>query len=237
MEIRLQKYLAKCGIASRRVSERLIKEGLISVNNEVITDMGVKIDTKYDVVKYRGKIVKYEKDMVYIMLNKPVGYVTTVKEQFNRPKVTDLIKGIDSRIYPVGRLDYNTSGLIFMTNDGDLTFKLTHPSHEVEKVYLVLVKGIPNKSQMDMLNKGVCIGDYITRPSKSEIIKIEGENALLSITIHEGKNRQVRKMVSAIDHDVIKLKRVAIGELKLGDLKTGSFRYLTAKEINYLKSL
>lgn len=237
MEERLQKFLAECGIASRRKCEQLIKDGCISVNNEIIKDVGIKINTEKDIVRYKGKVVKTVEDRIYIMLNKPTGYVTTTREQFNRKKVTDLLKGINHRVFPVGRLDYNTSGLLLLTNDGDLTFKLTHPAHEVNKTYIAEVKGIPGVDDIEKLRNGIKIDEYMTAPAKVNIMKVFDDYSVIKTTIHEGRNRQVRKMFDAIGHEVLKLTRISIGTLSLGNLKTGEWRYLTSQEINYLKSL
>jgi len=237
MEERLQKFLAECGIASRRKCEELIKGGFVSVNNQVVRDMGVKINTEKDVVTYKGKIVKKVDKMIYIMLNKPLGYVTTTKEQFERNKVTDLLNGINTRVYPIGRLDYNTSGLLLLTNDGDLAFKLTHPRHEINKTYIVEVKGVLSEDKIEKLKNGVDIGDFITSPAQVNLVSSKKGYSLLKVVIHEGKNRQVRRMFAAVGHEVTKLKRIAIGDLKIGDLKSGQWRYLNAEEIQYLKSL
>jgi 23S rRNA pseudouridine2605 synthase len=237
MQERLQKYLAECGIASRRKCEELIKQGLITVNGSVVTDMGVKINPEKDFVKYRNKVVRRTEDKLYIMLNKPSGYVTTTSEQFNRPKVTDLIKGVKYRLYPVGRLDYDSSGLLLLTNDGEMTYKLTHPSHQVDKKYIVRVKGMPDENSLEILRTGVKLDDFTTSPALARVIDSESKNAVLEITIHEGKNRQIRRMCSSIGHEVISLKRVSTGKIRLGDLKEGQWRYLTAEETDYLKKI
>ncbi|HBM81982.1 MAG TPA: pseudouridine synthase, partial [Clostridiaceae bacterium] len=232
-----QKYLAECGIASRRKSEELIKNGLVKVNDIVVKDMGVKIDIEKDVVKYKGKIAKKASSKVYIMLNKPKGYITSLKEQFHRPIVTDLIKGVKERVFPVGRLDYNSSGLLILTNDGDLAFKMMHPGHEVNKEYIVEVKGIPDSMEIRKLRNGVVIDGYKTSAANVELINSDNNSSTLRFIIHEGRNRQIRKMCKAIKHDVISLKRVAVGNVRLGDLKEGKFRYLTLDEVRGLKKL
>ena len=231
-EIRLQKYLADCGIASRRKAEELIKDGKITVNNTVITQLGTKIDPKKDVVKYNNKIVKQTSDYVYILLNKPIGYVTTVKDQFNRDSVLDLVK-TNKRLVPVGRLDMYTSGALILTNDGDFIYKVTHPKHEIEKTYTVTVKGIVKEDEIKSLKNGVNIGDYITKQAKVKILKIDNEKnqSRLEITIHEGKNRQIRKMCEAINHNVLALHRSKIAGIGVKDIELGKWRYLQKDEI------
>lgn len=237
MEIRLQKYLADAGIASRRKSEELILAGRISVNGDIVTELGVKVDDKKDKVTFDGNPVSIDSKLVYIMLNKPAGYVTTVKDQFNRPAVVDLLKGVKERVFPVGRLDYDTSGLLLLTNDGDLTFKLTHPKHNVEKTYRAKVFGTPTTIEMSMFRRGLVIEGKKTAPAKISIVESQTKMCVVDISITEGRNRQVRKMCSAIKHPVSTLKRTAIGEIELGDLSVGKFRYLTDKEVKYLKKL
>jgi 23S rRNA pseudouridine2605 synthase len=235
MKMRLQKFLAQCGIASRRKSEELIREGCISVNDIPVKDMGFIVDTDEDIIKYNGRKVVQPDKKIYIMLNKPTGYITTSREQFWRKKVTDLLYGLSCRVYPVGRLDYNTSGLLLLTNDGDLAFKLTHPSSEIDKTYIAMVKGLPGKEDLKKLREGIQIEDYITSPASVEVLKHSGGSSVLSITIHEGRNRQVRKMCSAVGLEVINLKRVSIGTLTLGKLREGEWRYLSDDELKYLK--
>ena len=232
-EIRLQKYLASAGVASRRKCEELILDGKIEVNGKIITELGTKIDPKKDEVKYNGKIVKSEEEKVYILLNKPIGYVTTAKEQFGRDMVLDLVK-VNKRIVPVGRLDMYTSGALILTNDGEFVNKLTHPSHEIDKTYNVTVKGIVTKEEIENLKKGVLIDDdYITKPAKVKILKIDEEKKIsrIQITIHEGKNRQVRKMCEAIGKKVLALHRCKIGNIDVKSLKLGEWRYLSKKEV------
>lgn len=232
-EIRLQKYLASCGVASRRKCEELILEGKIEVNGKKVTELGTKITPNIDIVKYNGKIVKPDEEKVYILLNKPIGYVTTAKEQFGRDMVLDLVK-INKRIVPVGRLDMYTSGALILTNDGDFVNKLTHPSHKIDKTYNVTLKGIVTKDDIEKLRKGVEIdGGYITKPAKAKILKIDEEKNIsrVQITIHEGKNRQIRKMCESIEKKVLALHRCKIGNLDVKDLKLGKWRYLTAKEV------
>lgn len=232
-EIRLQKYLAESGVASRRKSEELIRMGAVAVNGLVVTEMGFKVGEN-DIVEVDGKRVCMEEKKVYIMLNKPPGYVTTVKDQFSRPGVLDLVGDVKQRIYPVGRLDYDTSGLIILTNDGDFTYRLTHPRHELDKVYMAEIKGVPSDEELSNFRKGIKIEDYVTSPAKIRIVSMSKEYSTVEITIHEGRNRQVRKMCESIGHPVISLKRVAVGGLKLEGLKEGSWRYLNENEIKSL---
>jgi 23S rRNA pseudouridine2605 synthase len=187
-----------------------------------------------DDVKVKDKQISPEKKLVYIMLNKPEGYITTVKEQFSRKTVLDLIKGVEERIFPVGRLDYDTSGLLLLTNDGQFAYKLTHPKYEVSKVYIAEVKGILSNEEIERFETGLQIEDYITAPAKLIVKKCSGNISTLEITIHEGRNRQIRKMCKAIGHPVIKLKRISIGKVNIGSLPLGKWRYLTKKEIQSL---
>ncbi len=237
---RLQKFLAEAGVASRRRAEELIAQGDVQVNGQVVTEMGRRIDPKKDEVTYLGKkITGKTAESVYIMLHKPAGYVTTAKEQFGRPAVVDLIQGVNARIFPVGRLDYDTSGLLLLTNDGDLTYKLTHPKHEVEKTYLAKLYGVPDEGALQKFRRGVLIDGRRTRPAKIQILERakDGRFCTAEIVIHEGRNRQVRKMCAAIKHPVAQLQRVGVGALLLGNLPKGKYRYLTEKEIKYLKKL
>ena len=235
MEERLQKYLANAGIASRRKCEELILDGKVEVNGTIVTELGTKVSEK-DIVKYNGKIVKTEEEKIYILLNKPIGYVTTAKDQFNRDTVLDLIK-INKRIVPVGRLDMYTSGALILTNDGEFVNMLTHPKNEIDKTYNVTVKGNVTNEDTEQLQKGVKIDDeYITKPAKVKILKIDEEKNIsrIQITIHEGKNRQVRKMCEAINKKVLALHRCKIGNIEVKDLKVGNWRYLTKKEVENL---
>ncbi len=230
--IRLQKYMAEAGIASRRKAEELILEGKVKVNGKIVDELGIKIVPNKDIVEYNGKKVVLEKEYVYILLNKPIGYVTTVKDQFNRDSILDLVK-TNKRIVPVGRLDMYTSGAIILTNDGDFVYKVTHPKHEIEKTYTVTIKGIVKNNEVEELKKGVKIEDYITKPAKVKILKTDEEKNVsrLEITIHEGKNRQVRKMCEAIGHKVLALHRSKIAGIGVKDLELGKWRYLTKNEV------
>ena len=236
-EIRLQKYMAECGVASRRKCEELISQGKVKVNGKTVTELGTKINPNKDEVVFNGKTLKHEDDeKVYILLNKPIGYVTTVKDQFSRDTVLDLIK-TNKRIVPVGRLDMYTSGAIILTNDGEFVYKVTHPKHEIDKTYNVTVKGIVTKEDIENLQKGVVIDEnYTTKEANARILKIDKEKDIsrIEIKIHEGKNRQVRKMCEAINKKVLALHRSKIGNIDVKDLKIGNWRYLTIKEVKNL---
>lgn len=232
-EVRLQKFLANSGVCSRRNAEKLIVEGKVSVNGSVVTELGIKVKPGVDEVICNGQIIKPVTSYVYVLLNKPIGYVTTVKEQFGRPTVIDLVKGINASLVPVGRLDMYTSGAIILTNDGDFVYKVTHPKNEIEKTYNATVRGIVNKDDVAKLEAGVKIDDYVSGKAKVKILKTdESKNvSRLQITIHEGKNREVRKMCEAIEKPVIALHRAKIGSVDVKDLKIGTWRYLTKVEV------
>ena len=231
-KVRLQKFLANSGIASRRKCEELIIEGKISVNGKVIKELGTKIDPTKDKVEYCGKTIQNTEKLVYVLLNKPIGYVTTAKDQFNRDTVLDLVR-IKERIVPVGRLDMYTSGALILTNDGHFVYKVTHPKHEITKTYTVTVHGIITSDEVDKLRQGVKIENYVTRPAKVKILKTDEDKNIsrLEITIHEGKNRQVRKMCEAVGRKVIALHRSKIGNIGVKDLKIGTWRYLKEQEL------
>lgn len=236
MEERLQKYLAECGVASRRKCEELILQGKVKVNNQIVTELGVKVNPEKDIVKFEDKEVKPTSKMVYILLNKPIGYVTTADDQFGRDTVLDLVK-VKERIVPVGRLDMYTSGALILTNDGDFVYKVTHPKHEIEKTYTVTVKGIIKNEEVEQLRKGVKIDDYITKPAKVKILKtdIEKNISRLEIVIHEGKNRQVRKMCESVGRKVLALHRSKIGKIGVKDIELGKWRYLKDRNSGIIK--
>lgn len=236
-EERLQKYLANSGIASRRKAEEYILDGKVKVNGKVVIELGTKVNPDKDVIEFEGKRVNNDKKKVYVLLNKPIDYVTTVKDQFNRNTVVDLVKNAGNNLLPVGRLDMYTSGALILTNDGDFIFYVTHPKHEVEKTYTVTLRGKVTNEDVESLRQGVIIDEeYKTKPAKVRIMKIDEEKNLsrLEIVIHEGKNRQVRKMCEAIGKKVIALHRSKIGNIDVKDLKIGQWRYLTKKEVDML---
>lgn len=226
--IRLNKYIAESGICSRREADKLIDDGKVKINS-VVAEKGMIVDSENDIVEVAGQILSKRDEKVYIMLNKPTGYVTTVKEQFGRPCVIDLIKE-KNRVYPVGRLDMDTSGLLLLTNDGDFTNNITHPKHSIYKTYEVKLLNEITTEETNMLKKGVDIGGYVTKEAKVKIIN----NRKIQIIISEGKNRQVRKMIEAVGNKVVSLNRIKIGSLTLGTLKQGEYRYLTSEDIKLI---
>jgi len=245
MEIRLQKILANAGVASRRKAEELIAAGRVAVNGKIITELGAKASAKDKITVDNKPLKRRPPKKIYIMLHKPEGVVTTVTDPFNRPTVMELIKDIspddDLRLFPVGRLDFETSGLLLLTNDGEWTNKLTHPKHEVKKTYIATVRGTPTKESLRRFAQGLEIEGQKTAPCEVVLMptskgKSNERIAKLSITIKEGRNRQVRKMCDAINHSVISLKRVSIGGVKLGDLKRGAWRHLSAQEVKLCQS-
>ncbi|MEA4849334.1 MAG: pseudouridine synthase [Clostridiaceae bacterium] len=237
MAERLQKVMAGFGVASRRKCEEMIYAGKVKVNGSLITEPGCKVDKDRDVIEVEGKIIKDPEEKLYILLNKPTGYITSAKDQFGRPTVLDLLKDISIRVFPIGRLDYDTEGLIFLSNDGDLAYRITHPKHKINKTYRALVRGEIDGKDIQTFHRGMIIEDYVTAPAKLQVVRYTKGNSVVDITIHEGRNRQVRKMCSAIGHEVIRLRRIKIGEIGLGALRTGEWRYLSDSEIKYLKEL
>ena len=231
--VRLQKYIAMCGVASRRKAEELIEKGVVKVNGEKITELGTKVEIGADTVMVNGNIIKTEQKKYYIKLNKPVGYVSTDHDQFERPSVLDLVE-LKSRLFPVGRLDYDTSGLLLLTNDGDFTYKVTHPKFQMNKTYIAIIKGGITIAGLNRLRRGVKIEDYTTSPAEVEILEAKDGYTQIKITIHEGKNRQVRKMFESVGCKVVELERISIGDIILGNLPLGRWRHLTSHEVNYL---
>jgi 23S rRNA pseudouridine2605 synthase len=234
---RIQKIISAAGITSRRAAEQLILDGRVRVNGQVVSELGTKADASKDHIKVDGKLINPRQPLTYIMLNKPAGYVTTMSDPEGRPTVQNLLKGVKVRVYPVGRLDYNTEGLLLLTNDGDFAHLITHPSHEFPKTYRAKVKGVLEDHQIELLENGIYLDDGKTAPAKLKKVSKEEANSWVEITIHEGRKRQVRRMFDRVGHSVIKLKRVRTGNLQLGDLPEGSFRYLTQAEVMALKEL
>lgn len=233
--MRINKYIASAGLASRRKADELIANGNVRVNGAVLKEPGYDV-TEGDVVEVNGRRIESNEKKVYILLNKPVGFVTTVSDDKDRDTVMDLVADVDSRIFPVGRLDYNTCGMLIMTNDGDFAYRLTHPKHEMPKTYRALVAGVLSDEKCRRLERGVDIGGFKTSPAKVRVVRGTPKTTLVDITIHEGKNRQVRKMFKAVGNNVQQLQRIAIGDIKLGRLAEGHYRKLTREEVEYLKS-
>ncbi len=233
MEERLQKIIAHAGICSRRKAEIYIADGRVAVNGKTITRPGVKVDPEQAIITVDGKTIHREK-AVYILLNKPVGYVTTLNDPQGRPIVTDLLPRMNNRVFPVGRLDLDSEGALLFTNDGTLANKVLHPRNEVNKTYEALVRGIPKPENLRRLEQGIELDGLKTWPAKLRVLRKTRGTALIEIVIHEGKKRQVRKMFQAIGHPVLRLKRTAYGKLKLGTLEPGKHRYLTQKDLKKL---
>ncbi len=233
--MRINKYIAQAGIASRRKADELITNGNVKVNGAVMKELGYDVKDGDD-VQVNGTQVKNNRKLVYVLVNKPLGMITSAKDEKDRATVMELVQDIDERLFPVGRLDYNTTGALIMTNDGKLTYRITHPKHELEKTYRVLVKGVVSEEKVRRLRSGVDIGGYITKKAKVQIIKGGQNSTLVEVSIHEGKNRQVRKMFAAVGNPVQELERVAIGKIRLGHLKPGHYRKLTREEVEYLKN-
>lgn len=235
--VRLQKYLADAGVASRRASEKIIAEGRVAVNGEIIREMGVQVDENYDEVTVDGERIKNTVKKEYIMLNKPVGFITTVSDDKGRPTVMELVSDINARIYPVGRLDYDTEGLLLLTNDGDLTYRITHPKHDIKKTYVAEVTGDVSMETIVQLRRGVVIDGQKTSPAEVEVVGATQYGTKIEITIHEGRNRQVRKMFEALGCIVKKLRRTHEAGLTLGHLPLGKWRKLSESEVNMLKKI
>jgi len=236
MQERLQKIISAHGVASRRAAEKLIEEGKVKVNGKV-AKLGDKADPARDRIEVEGVMLGAPAQRVYIMLHKPRGYVTTMKDELGRKTVADLVQDCPVRVYPVGRLDYNSEGLLIMTNDGEVANALMHPSFEVTKTYLVKVKGKDIDSSVAALGEEMTIDGYKVKAASVKIDEVNGDQAVIYVTIREGRNRQVRKMCEQIGLTVRRLKRISIGKLMLGDLKCGRWRYLTDEEIRYLRSI
>jgi 23S rRNA pseudouridine2605 synthase len=232
---RLQKIISRAGIASRREAETIITAGRVAINGIVVTELGTKADPEQDRITLDGNPLRIERQKLYILLHKPAGYMTTLKDPEGRPIVTDLLKGVKERVYPVGRLDYNTEGLLLLTNDGEWANRLAHPRHEVDKEYLVRVQGLPTDEQLQRLASGVELDDGPTAPGQARLIRPSGNSSWIAITIHEGRYRQVRRMCDAVGLSVVRLKRKRYGPLDLGELRPGEYRLLTATEVAQLE--
>lgn len=233
--MRINKYIAQAGIASRRKADELIANGNVKVNGAVMKEPGYDVKDG-DKVQVNGTMIERHQKPVYVLVNKPLGVITSAKDEKERVTVMELVKDIDERLFPVGRLDYNTTGALIMTNDGELTYRVTHPRHELDKTYRALVKGVLSDEKVRKLRRGVDIGGFVTSPAKVHIVKGNQNSTVVEISIHEGKNRQVRKMFSAVGNPVQELSRIAIGSIRLGHLRPGHYRKLTNEEVEYLKN-
>ena len=233
--VRLQKYIAMCGAASRRHAEEFITSGRVKVDGKLVCELGTKVEIGANKVSLDGKELELEKKKYYIMLNKPYGYISAVKDQFERETVVDLVKDeLNANLYPVGRLDYDTEGLILLTNDGDFTYRITHPKHNVGKTYIATLKGGITIKHLAALRRGIKVEDYKTSPAEVDLLDSIPGQSRVKITIHEGKNRQVRKMFESLGYTVAALERIAIGKVEMGNLARGRWRHLTSYEISYL---
>ena len=228
---RLQKYLASAGVASRRASEALIQEGRVSVNGKVVRELGTKVTPGVDKVLVDGKPVQQEEKMVYLLMNKPAGYVTTVKDTHDRQTVMDLIADVPYRVFPVGRLDFETEGLLLLTNDGEFAYRMTHPKFKMVKTYVATVQGNLTEERLRTLRNGVQLEDGMTAPAEVKIVRRENHRTIVEISIHEGRNRQVRRMFKAVKNPVLELKRISIGPLQLKGVHPGAYRYLNSGEL------
>ena len=232
--VRINKYLSSCELGSRRKVEQLITLGKVTVNNELITDLSTKIDTEKDIVRVNNKIVKNNIEKIFILLNKPKGYIVTQKDEFNRKTIYDLLPEFAKNLHPVGRLDFESEGLLLLTNDGDITNRVSHPVYKIEKTYKVAVKGQLDMNKVSQLRNGVKIENYTTQTAKVYLKTSTPEKSELKISIKEGKNRQIRKMLEEVGHEIISLKRIQIGNIKLEKLPLGNWRFLKDIEILYL---
>lgn len=232
--IRLQKFLASAGVCSRRKAEIYISAGRVSVDGHIVSELGTKIDPANSSVTVDGKLIKEQSSKVYYLLNKPTGFVTTLSDPQGRPVVTSLLKDVKERVFPVGRLDFDTVGALLLTNDGDLAQKIQHPSFETFKTYEATVKGIPTKDKLDKLEKGIVIDNKRTAPAKINTVFQRNSKTVVRLTIHEGRKHQVKKMLGAIGHPVTHLKRTAYGKLKLGKLASGKYIKLSAKQLDLI---
>lgn len=235
MEERIQKVLAKAGISSRREAERMILEGRVTVNGKVLNSLGIKVDLSKDHIRVDGKRLSGFEPKVALILNKPRRYLSTVKDSLGRPTVMDLLKNVKWRVYPVGRLDFDSEGLLLFTNDGELAYSLTHPKFEIPRTYLVKVKGIPEEKKLKSLIKGIRLEDGEAKVASIQVLNRRERNSWLRVEVREGRNRLIRRMFDVIGHPVLKLKRIKFGSIHLGNLLSGQFRYLEQSELMRLK--
>jgi len=233
--LRLAKFLSHAGIASRRQCEELLREGQVKVNGNIVTEMGFQVDPIVDQIEFAGQIIKSEQTAVYLLLNKPPGYICSAYDPQGRPTVLDLVQDIDQRIYPVGRLDFDTAGLIILSNDGEFTNLMIHPRYKIEKRYEAWVEGKVDDLELHAIRLGMVLDDGPTAPAKSSLLRQEVRKSLIEIRIHEGRKRQVKRMCAAMGHPVLSLKRTGIAFLSLNGLSEGQYRHLTLKEVAELK--
>ncbi len=235
MEIRLNKYLAQAGVASRREVDRMIVEGRIKVNGQVVQTLGYKIDDQKDRIEVEGKRVKREEGLVYLIVNKPPGILVTMKDPLRRPTIQQLLPSMKKRVFPVGRLDYDSEGILLLTNDGELAHRLLHPRFKIRKTYLAEVKGTPGLAQIARLEKGIYLDGKRTAPARIEKLRGSSKKSLFRVEIYEGRKREVKRMFEVIGHGVLHLKRIGFGGLRLGSLEPGKWRFLTRREVDSLK--
>ncbi|MCL2852619.1 MAG: rRNA pseudouridine synthase [Defluviitaleaceae bacterium] len=233
--MRLSKYIAGCGVCSRRKAEEAILAGRVSVNGIIVAELGTKV-APGDAVSFDGAKISPEAKLVYIMLNKPEGYITTAREQFGRPSVLDLVPADGVRLVPVGRLDCATSGMLILTNDGELVYRLTHPSHDIRKTYISRIEGMLCEESIAQIRGGLIVDGYKTSRAHVKVLSVKEGSSLVEIAIKEGRNRQVRKIFDQLGHKIDSLRRVATGSLRLGDLRKGQWRHLANDEVAYLKN-
>lgn len=234
MQERLQKFIAAAGVASRRQSEKLMLEGRVTVNGKAATELGLKVDPGHDAVKVDGKLIRLE-SFHYVLLNKPKGTICTLDDPQGRTRVTDLIRGVKARLYPVGRLDFDTTGALLLTNDGELANLLMHPKHRFEKTYVAKIKGIPSEGALEKLRKGVYVDGKRTAPAEAKVVRVKEKNCVLELTLREGRNKQVKRMCLAVGHPVLRLERSSYGFLRVDDLEPGTWRHLGPAEVKKLK--
>jgi 23S rRNA pseudouridine2605 synthase len=235
-KIRLNHYLARCGLGSRRKCDELISSGAVSVNGKIITQMGVRVEPNVDVITHDNKIMHLQDKLIYVLLNKPLRTITTAKDERHRKTVLDVVKIVD-RIYPVGRLDYNTTGALLLTNDGDLAYFLAHPRFGISKVYRVLLDKRIRQIDLHNFRKGLNIGDFTTSPCRIEELRVLDNRSYLEVEIHEGKNRQLRRMFDSLNYNITELQRIEFAGLRIQNLKPGEWRFLTRQEIFRLKEI
>jgi len=233
---RVQKILAKAGIASRREAEKIILEGRVTVNGKVI-QLGAKADPEKDHIKVDGKRIPRPEPKITLVLNKPRGYLSTVKDPKGRPTVMDLLGKIKWRLYPLGRLDFDAEGLLLLTNDGEIAYHLSHPKFLIPRTYWVKVQGVPGERKLDLLKKGIRLEDGLAKAQSVQILREREKNSWIQITVTEGRNHLVKRLFAAIGHPVLKLKRVEYGPIRLGNLPVGHFRFLTPEEVDHLRRL